>query len=329
MSAKKLKKKKKKHHKKWFKIILFLILGGVLLCVYYNKFSSSPVDYYRAADNSVGGAVLKTKMHHIIRKHTYLDFEENTTARYWWDNYFRKTDWHPNGYYWDMYSSDKNNRYINGSVQSREHCLPRSWWGFRKSYSKYHANGDLHNLFPSNSKANSAKSNLPLGEVGIAQFDNGVSKVGLNTFPNGYRGQSFEPSDEYKGDFARVYFYMVTCYQDYAENWRQDATKSMLANNSYPTFQQWSIAMLLKWHRDDPVSPKEEIRNNEVYKIQGNRNPFIDYPDLAEYIWGNKRDSIFVSGNKVMYSPPVDWIIGDVEKETIAFIDRIRRIVKL
>ncbi len=91
----------------------------------------------------------------------------------------------------------------------------------------------------------------------------------------------FEPADEYKGDFARTYFYVVTAYQNLS--WKYTY---MVADGDYPSLQPWAIEMLLKWHRDDPVSEKELKRNEVVYSIQTNRNPFIDYPELAEYIWG-------------------------------------------
>lgn len=290
--AKKKKKVRRKNKKSYFKLKLTgFILTALGVALFFVK--DIPVEYYDNREIPLKGAALKTAMHDKIRRHEYLNFEQNTTARYWWDNYFVKTDLHPNGYFWDMYSDEKNVRYVNGNVQSREHCMPRSWWGVSDKYPSYDANGDLHNIFPSDYKTNSAKGNLPLGEVGRKTFDNGVSRVGDNTYPNGYRGQVFEPADEYKGDFARVYFYMVTCYQDYAYNWRESATKTMLQKGTYPGFQPWAIDMLLKWHRDDPVSEKEIKRNAEVYRIQGNRNTFVDYPDLAEYVWGNKKEELF------------------------------------
>lgn len=299
--AKKRKKATRKKSKKKSRWILKLV-SAVLVLVGIIFFLPTDVStqYYDKGINGLKSASLKTAIHDKIRTHTYLNFEQNTTARYWWDNYFTKTDWHPDGYFWDMYSSEKHKTYVGGQVQAREHCMPRSWWGVKDKYPSYDANGDLHNLFPSDYSANSAKSNLPLGEVGIVKFDNGVSKVGANTYPKGYRGQVFEPADEYKGDFARVYFYMVTCYQDYAYSWRGDALKSMLQQGAYPSFQPWAIEMLLKWHRNDPVSEKEIKRNGEVYKIQGNRNPFVDYPDLAEYIWGNKQGEAFVADDLVV-----------------------------
>lgn len=81
---------------------------------------------------------------------------------------------------------------------------------------------------------------------------------------------------------------MVTCYQDMS--WKY---KYMLMDGTYPTLNQWSVDLLLQWHREDPVSQKELDRNEAVYRIQNNRNPFIDFPDLAEYIWGKKMGEPF------------------------------------
>jgi hypothetical protein len=81
---------------------------------------------------------------------------------------------------------------------------------------------------------------------------------------------------------------MATTYQDYT--W---AKTYMVAQNTYPTLTAWAVTMLLDWSRNDAVSQKEIDRNDAVYKIQNNRNPFIDFPDLAEYIWGNKKGETF------------------------------------
>ena len=63
----------------------------------------------------------------------------------------------------------------------------------------------------------------------------------------------------------------------------------MVSQNLYPTLNQWSIDLLMKWHREDPVSEKERDRNEAVFGFQNNRNPFIDRPELAEYLWGLKK----------------------------------------
>ena len=65
----------------------------------------------------------------------------------------------------------------------------------------------------------------------------------------------------------------------------------MFSNNAtdhYTDIAPWALNLLLTWHRNDPVSEKEKVRNNAVESLQGNRNPFIDYPELVEYIWGNQ-----------------------------------------
>lgn len=318
MAKTRRKKKTKKGSNLKKKFLLFLtILCGIAF--FFVK--DIQIDYYKDQDG-LNGPALKTAMHDLIRKHKYLNFDQNTTARYWWDNYFKKTDWHPDGYFWDMYSSERHNRYIDGTEQSREHCMPRSWWGKRDVYSSYDANGDLLNLFPSDYNANQAKSNLPLGEVGISKFDNGVSKVGMNTYPNGYKGTVFEPADEYKGDFARVYFYMVTCYEDYAYDWRPDGLKTMLSNGIYPGLQPWALDMLLKWSRNDPVSEKERNRNNEVYILQENRNPFVDYPDLAEYIWGDKKDLKFTmaENGKIRCQPTISDLVEIYWNDVLIYV---------
>jgi len=108
--------------------------------------------------------------------------------------------------------------------------------------------------------------------------------LGSSTF-SGYSGTVFEPDDEYKGDFARTYFYFATRY----ENIMTTIGGESFNNTVYPAFTSWSQSLFLKWHRQDPVSQKEITRNNAIYAHQKNRNPFIDYPELAEFIWGTQK----------------------------------------
>jgi endonuclease I len=256
-----------------------ILLFSLLLLLFANVWAQAPDGYYDAADGKKE-ADLKTALFHIIKNHTQLEYYASST-------YFLTTDWHPgttqypNGYFWDMYSNYQRTTW-NG--MNREHSLPKSWWSAAPETTV--AYSDLHNLYPSDATANSAKLNYGLGEVtGTPDFTNGVVKVGANGFP-GYTGTVFEPADEYKGDFARDYMYVVTCYEDYANNWRSTGTASMLLGGTYPVFREWAVNLLLKWHRQDPVSSKETNRNNAVYSFQHNRNPFIDHPELAEFIWG-------------------------------------------
>ncbi len=269
-------------------IFSFILFFSVFqLCI----FGQIPDGYYNSLNGKQEKA-LKTAVHETVKPHTVLNYS-GVSAQYYGSTYFKQTDWHPDGYYWDMYSSQKYVQY-NSSLQQREHCMPNSWWGgegttgsnVRAAYS------DLHNLYPSEGKTNGAKSNYPLGTTNGDTFNNGVSKVGTSTFA-GYSGRVFEPTDEYKGDFARVYMYMVTCYEDLSTQWRSTGRSSMLQNNTYPVLNTYAVNLLLEWHRNDPVSEKETSRNDAVHKLQKNRNPFIDIPELAEYIWGTKMEEVF------------------------------------
>lgn len=251
-------------------LLLYVVLSASLS-------AQIPSDYYNTAINKQDAA-LKTALHEIIKGQTVLVYLQAPT-------YFQKTDWHPDNYYWDMYSNNKFSSW-NGSGMNREHSLPKSWWSTNPENTV--AYSDLHNLYPSNSVPNEAKSNYPLGEVQTVTYSNGVIKVGTsNSLQPAYSGVVFEPADQFKGDFARTYMYMVTRYEEYANNWRSVGTSSMINGGSvYPTFKPAAVTLLLKWHRQDPLSEKEIERNNEVYKLQNNRNPFVDFPILAEHIWG-------------------------------------------
>ena len=281
------------------KTIVMIFFAGILYAG-NDAWAQAPQGYYDLADQKKS-AELKMAMHNAIKSHIRLEYYD---SRY----YFQETDWHPDGYFWDMYSNYKRTSF---SGMNREHNMPKSWWSSNSEETI--AYSDLHNLYPSDATANAAKSNYPLGEVGHSSFNNGVVKVGQNTFSSVYRNTVFEPADEYKGDFARNYFYMVTCYQDYALSWRSTGTLSMLNNEFFPVYKPWAIDLLLKWSREDPVSQKEIDRNNAVFHIQQNRNPFIDYPDLAEYIWGNKAGELFTVDNKaenpVLITPTNEIVI--------------------
>jgi len=266
-----------------------------------------PAGYYDTTQGKNQGE-LKTALYEIIRYADVLNYGSGAGAT--WSG-FPLTDACADGTVWDMYS---NQIYQFDGVNSVsgmniEHSLPKSWWGGTVNQ----AYKDLHHLNPSDAAANIQKSNWTMGVVdGEVLFDNGVIK----------RGRSFlrdpansiivwEPADEYKGDFARIYMYMVTCYEYFSPNdaWTSDASMQLNVNNydTYPLFQDWTSNLLLAWNRADPVSTKELKRNEAVYNIQGNRNPFIDCPLLAEYIWGNKKDETFstalITGQPYITSP--------------------------
>lgn len=264
--------------KKFYILCLFAMMGAVTLV----SRAGAPSGYYNSL-NGLSGQALKDAVFNLISPHTVVSYNS-----LW--SYFPQTDCHfeDPGKVWDMYSN--NDYYFNGtksvSGMNKEHSFPKSWWG---GYTNYDAYTDLNHLYPSDGPANLKKSNWPLGEVSSASFDNGVTKVGTPVSgQGGGAGTVFEPDKQYKGDFARTYFYMATCYQKYT--W---VHTYMVTNSTWKTLNDWSIALLLKWSREDPISDKELARNEAVYKIQNNRNPFIDNPTLAEYIWGDKAGQVF------------------------------------
>ena len=153
----------------------------------------------------------------------------------------------------DIYSPivrycEDNSEYKSIGDMAIEHSFPKLvGWHVNNAYK------DLFHLYPADSRTNSAKSNHPLGKVKYdIWFYNQVSTIGNNTFGTEYTGACFEPANEYKGDFARSYFYISTIYEDLYPLWNSP----MLTNTRYPAWKPWAIDLLLKWHEDDPVSQR-------------------------------------------------------------------------
>ena len=256
-------------------------------------------EYYKPADDTKGAA-LKTALCGVI-----YDRNEggdlNTAYKALW-THFKTTDAKPNGKVWDMYSNkremtfgtdqDTGSGSQEGQYYNREHSMPNSWFG-GKVMPMY---TDLHHMYPTDKIVNNKRSNYPFGETANPSWKsaNDFSKLGPCSV-EGYSGVVFEPNDEYKGDFARTYFYMVTCYEEKLPNWYTSYAESQptLDGNTYPGLSDWQLKMLMNWAKNDPVSEKETNRNNAVFGIQNNRNPFIDYPGLEEYIWGSLTDVAF------------------------------------
>ena len=210
----------------------------------------------------------------------------------------------------DMYSNNKRyfseqNPVASVSELDIEHMFPKSWWGGTVN----NAYKDLHHLVPADYSANRSKGNDAPGEVLYPGFDNGSMIIGQPQ-ADCPAVRVFSPADEYKGDFARAYFYILTAYPDIQWDMTTPAA-SFLDPHKPLLLQPWAEQLLLDWHRQDPVSEKEIKRQSEVARIQHNRNPFIDYPCLAEYIWGDKQNdevvlSQLLSTTSVEYSTTAD-----------------------
>ena len=263
--------------------------------------------YYRPA-NGKSGAELKTAFSEIIRNPKVVGYGNLKEA-------YKLTDVRPDGYLRDWYSN--YSQYTPGSAflssskeegkgYNREHLLPQSWFGSGTDpmYS------DIMHVVPVDCRLNTIRNDNPLGEVTdqtaqVSTSMNGYSKWGA---PNKSLGvptgltKVFEPNDELKGDIARIYFYMITCYEDTLQSWPWRASRTATfvfdeEGTPYEPLQPWVMDMFMRWSENDPVDSVELARNEAVWHVQGNRNPYVDYPGLENYIWGELSEEPFVYGD--------------------------------
>ena len=279
-----------------------------------------PSGYYDQCEGKTGEALL-TALYQTITNHTTVSYSGL------WDLY-KTSDVDENGKIWDMYSTkrwtpgdDQCGTYkVIGDCYNREHSFPKSWFNDASPMVS-----DAFHIYPTDGKVNGQRSNYPFGECSggtyVASSGNvkALGRLGKCTF-SGYSGTVFEPDDQYKGDFARSYFYMATCYNNRIASWSSD----MLAGNSYPAFKTWAVNLLLKWTRSDEVSKKELDRQEAVYARQKNRNPFIDHPELAEYIWGNKKGTAWYSTASAQDPELIKPVQGTVINLGYAAVNRQR-----
>lgn len=190
---------------------------------------------------------------------------------------------------WDMYSTCHFDYEDANKAQkqvcdgwNKEHVCCQSWLGSGPMVS------DMFNVYPTDARINNLRSNYPYGVVStFSGFSGDPDKHGLGKLGSSKAGVGtvYEPDDRYKGDFARTFFYMVARYRSNVLN---SGNGSRMFSSNPTNLTTYALNFLLQWHRNDPVSEKEIDRNQAVYGEQNNRNPFIDYPDLVEYIWGDK-----------------------------------------
>lgn len=273
---------------------------------------AQPAGYYLSADGKTE-IVLQLALHNIIDNHTVVTYTSLWT-------HFLSTDKKSDGTVWDMYSdkpggtaayiytfvADQCGNYSGeGDCYNREHSFPKSWFNdLDPMYS------DMNHLVPTDGWVNNKRSNYPFGVTASPTWTstNG-SKLGISSYP-GYTGVVFEPISAYKGDFARIILYMAVRYYGEDSGW----PGSDMVTGSQP--KDWAIKMLLEWNVNDPVSQKEKDRNEAVYLIQGNRNPFIDNAGYANLIWGTQSSTSAVKSEKMALraypNPATDQITIDI-----------------
>jgi hypothetical protein len=248
----------------------------------FNKVEpTGPSDYFESL-NGESGLDLSQAIQDIIAEegvvkiHTYADIID----------ILKSADQSPrnSNEVWLAYREESRPKYLYQLSSSgtgfwnREHVYPRSrggffsieddeiatginqWW-VTNADSLRHANSDAHGLRATDANENSSRGNQHFGEY---------------TGPEGTLGS-------FRGDIARAVFYLSMRFNDL----------SVVDGFPENTGQLGDLQTLLQWHLDDPVDDFEMNRNNIVYTWQNNRNPFIDYPELANYIWGNNQGEVW------------------------------------
>ncbi|WAC02632.1 endonuclease [Lacinutrix neustonica] len=246
-------------------------------------FAQIPIDYYESAENLADDS-LKFELNNIIDNH--IEFSYTSTNTDVWD-ILKDTDRDPNNVnnvvlIYSGVSVDAAQEYNSGNGWTREHVWAKS----RGDFGTTRGPGtDVHALRPLDNTTNSIRNNRSFNNCSNCQnvTDKWGNITGSQTDTVDW---SFEPRDDVKGDVARMLFYMVVRYEGLDAYPDLEPTEWMLPNgNNEPVHGVWST--LMDWHRNDPVDAWEENRNDIIYyAYQHNRNPFIDYPELAEHLRG-------------------------------------------
>lgn len=295
-----------------------ILLPIILISSYIS--AQVPAGYY---DGTAGltGYALKSKLHDIISEKminwhyddlkvlygqtdldTYYDHDASNT-QYLLDIYSEIPSG-PDSY---EYTADQMVAGVGaeGLGYNREHMMPQSTFSTSSSISDYPMYSDLNFIIPVDGYINQRRSNYPYG-IGnntnhyIFTNTSRISNAAIPNYP--YTGRVYEPINEFKGDIARSLLYFAVRYEGKLGSFNTAYTTSA---NLTPATDQCPldgteeravdlayIAMLKQWSNADPVSQREIDRNNAIYTIQKNRNPFIDHPEWIDMIWSETPDTI-------------------------------------
>ena len=349
-----------------------LLSTMIVACIAITAMAQPSATYYDSARGK-SGAELKTALFNIIKNPSVIHYDSL------WHAYNRTDcriyDGEEGEWIWDMYSGISryplytyphgtgagNTEGVKG-IQ-REHSIPKKWFNptdapasGSKSYDDVRPMySDIVHVIPTDAVCNNNRSDFCYGEVADEQADwqseggfckkskqGGCSTPGWSEqVANPTKTRVFEPNDEYKGDLARIYFYMVTCYEpdyfswmpvrdsdkrktgemcgpssNHCGTWSSDMFDAS-SEDAYQPFAPWAFDMLMKWAKNDPVSDKERARNEATWQLQGNRNPFVDFEGLEDYIWGNKKDEPFNYNGEIADEPTSDNCEVELNNETI------------
>ena len=251
------------------------LINTILLTIPFTIFSQT-VDYYQSCFG-LYGEELRSELHELISDHTSYSY---TTTK----NILRESDEDPNnpsniilvytGNSIDKFDFSSN---LEPDFWNREHVWPKSHGEFDNGDPfEEPAYTDVHNLKPVDSSINTLRGEKDFDMGGDIVFNGSVETACFST------NNTFEPRDEVKGDIARIILYMDVRYEGGIGEPNLVLVDGL---TSYPYPQLGDKSTLLQWHEQDPPDAFEKRRNDVIFKWQGNRNPFIDYPEFADYIF--------------------------------------------
>lgn len=261
--------------------------------------------------NGMGDTDLRNALHELIDDHVSFRYthgtkpgDSNHQVDVW--DIIALADEHPEseGKVLDIYLNDTFDRQLAGPKTSprydREHSWPKSL-GFPDDRAANPAYSDGHHLFAAYNSYNSSRSNKPYGESDNNADDRKPTLENLGQ-GGGYMDEPDSSNYSYRdywqtwlgrrGDVARAMFYMAIRYEGGSNEADLELTNDrslVIARDVWETggkAYMGILEVLLKWHREDPVDDLERRRNSVVYLFQGNRNPFIDHPELVETVFG-------------------------------------------
>ena len=303
---------------------------AIIICLFCS-FTGQGQDYYKAAYNHSGDS-LKFRLNQIIKNHTEFPYTSSSTDV--WD-ILKETDKDPKDsnnviLIYSNRSVNAAQEYNSGSGWSREHVWAKSRGNFGTDEG---AGTDVHHLRPCDVSVNSTRNNRNFDECKSCEdvIDNGFNTGSKKDS----RLWTFEPPDNVKGDVARMIFYMAVRYEGDGSEPDLELTSVLLDNTNKSSLQAVKTT-LLSWNKIDPVSDWERNRNEIIYTdYQNNRNPFIDYPELAEYLWGDSLgyvwkpsptsliESFFSEENKVYPNPTSGKLIVEGEYDSLMIFNSV------
>ena len=243
-------------------------------------------EYYVSAEN-LADDNLKFALNQIIDNHTEFNYTSSNTDV--WD-ILKETDRDPNNsdnviLIYSGVSVNGAQEYNSANGWTREHIWAKSRGNFGTAIG---TGTDVHALRPLDNTTNSKRNNRSFNNCTTCEdvTDKWGNITGSKKDINDW---SFEPRDAVKGDVARMLFYMAVRYEGLDDGYPDLELTELIPAQTDKEPIHGVLSTLLTWHRNDPVDTWEENRNNIIYdSYQNNRNPFIDFPILAEHIWGTK-----------------------------------------